>query len=487
MNAHLARLPFLSLVLLALLPRVGSAGPVETKAYVATTDFSTGSMSAVTLASRAVQVDVASVYSDATLRWWGGKLYVVNRLGADNIQVVDPAQGFATVQQFSVGPGSNPQDIAVVSPTKAYVSCLGSASLQIVNPAAGTVTGAIPLAGFADSDGIPDAAHLAIAGGYLFVALQRLTNFQPVNTSMVAVVDLAADTVVDVDPWTPGVQAIPLVGRNPVTRFAYDPFTQSLLIGCAGAFGVLDGGIEAIPLAGGGAIVPGQPRWQSTGNVITEPALGGDIGEIGFLLPGHSYAIVSDASYHESVVSWNALTGQKLATIYAPGGFNLPDLAVSLDRDELWVCDAHTTTPGLHVFQCSTDTQVAGPLDTGLPPYQIAFDRDDVTIPLAPAAGVAGGARPSAALALSAPWPDPARERVSLRLDLPRAGDASVEVLDLAGRRVRVLASGARPAGESTVGWDLRDEGGNRAAPGMYLVRARMGEMSITRKVVTVR
>src|SRR6185436_6700944 len=59
---------------------------------------------------------------DAVVRSYGGLLYVVARLGGDNIQVVDPADGFSVTSQFSTGQGTNPQDLIAVSTTKAYVS-----------------------------------------------------------------------------------------------------------------------------------------------------------------------------------------------------------------------------------------------------------------------------------------------------------------------------------------------------------------------------
>ncbi len=481
------RAPLAFLALLALLPRVGSTAPIETKAYVVTTDFTTGGLSAVDLATRAVSPDVASVHSDATLRWWGGRLYVVNRFGQDNIQVIDPAQGYATVRQFSTGNGSNPQDIAVVSPTKAYVSCLGLAELLIVNPAAGTVTGSISLTPFADGDGPPEAAHLALGDGRLFVALQRLVNFVPAETSLVAVIDTRADTVLDVNPARPGVQAIPLVGRNPTTSFEYDPFGGRLLIGCAGAFGVLDGGIEAIPVVGGDVIVPGQPLYQSTGFLITEQELGGELADLAFLLPGHSYAIVSDASFDASVVAWNTLTGLKLGTVYKPGGGGgLPDMALSPMRDELWVCDTKSTAPGLRVFRCGTDSPLAGPLATGLPPYQITFDRDDISFAshLLSVAPPAAEPRP---LAFTRAWPNPARDGITMSLSGTDAGPLQVEVLDLAGRQVRRWVVEAPTRNATTVRWDLRAEDGNRVPAGVYVVRAREGGMSTARQVIAVR
>ena len=60
---------------------------------------------------------------------YSGLIYVINRFGQDNIQVIDPGNHFATVKQFSTGNGSNPQDIAFLSATKAYVARYGSSDL----------------------------------------------------------------------------------------------------------------------------------------------------------------------------------------------------------------------------------------------------------------------------------------------------------------------------------------------------------------------
>ena len=58
---------------------------------------------------------------------WRGPLAagsVTNRLNADNIQIIDPQQGYTTPAnaQVSVDNGTNPQDIAFVNANKAYVS-----------------------------------------------------------------------------------------------------------------------------------------------------------------------------------------------------------------------------------------------------------------------------------------------------------------------------------------------------------------------------
>jgi hypothetical protein len=361
-----ARVPLVVAALLAGCATKGSItapfGLGSDQAFVVTSDFSTGGLSVIDLDTRKVGANVATVHADATLRVHDGLIYVVNRFGQDNIQIIDPARNFATLRQFSTGNGSNPQDIAFAGARRAYVSRYGSSAVLVVDRGSGRQLNAISLAAFADGDGLPEMARMALVGSYLFVACQRLTNFAAVNASVVVVIDVRTDAIVDVDPGTPGVQAITLTDRNPVTDLVYDAGSHTLLVGCAGSFGALDGGIERIdPVA-----------LKDLGVVISEATLGGDIGDIAWNGPGHSYAIVSDASFNASVVAWSAASGTTLGTVYAPGGFSLPDCEVNV-RGELYVCDNRFTAPGVRVFRAGADTLLAGPLDTGLPPSQIAF------------------------------------------------------------------------------------------------------------------
>jgi len=455
------------------------AGAAETKVFAFTSDFSTGSLSFADLATREVTPDVAMVGSDAVLRYSGGLLYVVNRFGGDNIQVIDPAT-FTTLRQFSVGNGTNPQDIVFISPTKAYVSRYGSASLLVVDPsdANGLPQSTISLAGFADSDGIPEMARMIKVGRYVFVACQRLTNFAASNPSLVVVIDSQTDQVVDVDPITPGVQAITLTLRNPVTTFDYDRVNGRLWIGCAGDFGVLDGGVEVI----------NPYTFADEGVRVTEATLGGDINDVVWQSATHAYALVGDGSVNR-LVSWNPTTGAKIATVFtANGGFSLPDMELN-DRGELWVCkNPNPATPtdpaGLLVFSIANEALLAGPLDTGLPPIVITFDHatDEVTGVDAPPPPLV-----SSALSLRAPWPNPSRGPVSLALSLAHEADVDMVVMDAAGRRVRRLVSGAIAAGEHALSWDLTDERGRRVAAGVYFVRAQVGETVMTRRLAVLK
>lgn len=462
------RIPLI-LVLLALPVAAAPAAAAQSRAYVLTSDFATGSLSTIDIVTRLVSNDVASVHSDAVERWFDGRLYVLNRFGADNLQVLDGVT-CATLHQFSMGNGSNPYDLAFASPTKAYVARYESADLWIVNPVTEAHTGTLSLAAFADADGIPEMDHLVKVGPLLFVSLQRLNRnagFQPTDSSLVAVIDTRTDTVVDCDPVRPGTQAILLKATNPVTAFQFDRETSRLLIGCIGFYGQLDGAIEWIDAV----------HLVSLGVAITEEDLGGDIGDVVWNGPAKSYAIVSDSDFNAALVSWSPATGLKLATVYSPGGFTVPDAEVN-DRGELYVCNSNFAAPSIHVFSTTTDHEVSDPLNLTLPPQRVGFDA---------AGGQVTAVEPAPArAALSAPWPNPARDRASFRLELKSAGEATIEAFDLGGRRVRTLAAGAHAAGITDVVWDLADEHGRRVGPGVYLVRVRSAEANATRRVLVV-
>jgi hypothetical protein len=73
-----------------------------------------------------------------------------------------------------------------------------------------------------------------------------------------------------------------------------------------------------------------------------------------------------------------------------------------------------------------------------------------------------------------------------LSFTLARAGDARLEVFDLAGRRVRVLASGTMTAGPHETRWDLRDASGSAVASGVYLARLTAPGASGVRRFVVL-
>jgi DNA-binding beta-propeller fold protein YncE len=99
--------------------------------------------------------------------------------------------------------------------------------------------------------------------------------------------------------------------------------------------------------------------------------------------------------------------------------------------------------------------------------------------------GVADPGGP-AAIGLSV-FPNPARHHTRVAFTVPTVAASPVEaqVIDLAGRRVRVLAEGPLGPGPQVLTWDGTDQTGRRVPGGIYFVRITLaGGPSRTAKIV---
>ncbi len=67
-------------------------------------------------------------------------------------------------------------------------------------------------------------------------------------------------------------------------------------------------------------------------------------------------------------------------------------------------------------------------------------------------------------------YPNPFRSNAEIRLSLPQSGDASLEIFDATGRKVRTLFEGAAPS-TPVLRWDGRDDAGRDVGSGVYFYR----------------
>jgi FlgD Ig-like domain len=94
---------------------------------------------------------------------------------------------------------------------------------------------------------------------------------------------------------------------------------------------------------------------------------------------------------------------------------------------------------------------------------------------------------PVLALRIYPPAPNPLTDRTLVAFDLPAPLDVAIEVFDVTGAQVRVLADGAWPAGRHALRWDAADAQGRRVRAGLYWVRVRLGTLTRTQKMVVMR
>lgn len=454
-----------------------SRAVAEDYLFAVTTDYETsGQCGRMNLESPwNVETGLEPVGSDPLVRSWRNRIYVINRLYADAIQVLDPAADYETVLEFSVGPGSNPQDMEIVDGAKAYVTRYESTWLYVVDPGTGAITDSVDLSSFADADGLPEMARTALWGGRLFVQLQRIdrSTWTPVPPACLAVVDVATNGLVDADPGTPGVQGITLAGTNPNGPMRLDDGAGKLYVGCTGNYLAPDGGVERVDLS----------TLSSEGFVVTEASLGGDLGVIAVGGDRGFASVSSDWFFSTRIVSFDVSSGSILDTLYTTDGY-VPDIEYDSGTSHLFVADRKITAPGVIVFDGASGARLTpAPLSTGLPPA-------DLEIVRAIDAGVAGGAESEMMRAGRTAWaqPNPFQGETNLFFRAPAAGTAAGTVYDLRGRVIRRLASPERAGdGFAYLPWDGRDEGGRRVPPGTYFYRIETFEGAMSARITVVR
>ncbi|MFH1171531.1 MAG: T9SS type A sorting domain-containing protein, partial [bacterium] len=84
--------------------------------------------------------------------------------------------------------------------------------------------------------------------------------------------------------------------------------------------------------------------------------------------------------------------------------------------------------------------------------------------------------------------PNPVRENCTISLAMPHAGTASIELYDVAGRRVHTVATNADHAtGVTTYLWDGRADDSQRVPTGVYFVRCTTGTTTRMQRMLLVR
>jgi hypothetical protein len=212
---------------------------------------------------------------------------------------------------------------------------------------------------------------MLVRNGLVYVALQHI-DFKQAQLPKVA-----RGEVVVIDPTTDRiVTVIQLNGKNPASAFQFSPTLNRLLISSIGDFAVNDGGIEAI-----------NPDTNSVDAqfAVSEATIGGDLTAFVIVSRTKGFAIVQDANFANSLITFDPSTGQRLNKIVGPlnvgplnvGPLNVgPHLAIN-SRNEVYlaVADTKTATPGLRIFDTVTDNEITTtPLNVGqFPPLFTLF------------------------------------------------------------------------------------------------------------------
>jgi hypothetical protein len=338
-----------------------------TRIGVVTTDFGSAGRFSVLTPDGVPLPGLSPIHSDAVARFQNGQVTVINRLNRDNIQVLDPAVGFLTVQEFSVGSGTNPHDYVRLSDAKGYVSLYNRNYIQIVQPATGFLTGTLSLAGYADADGLPETEALHLEGSLLYAAVQRLdrnqSNLPPSGISTLVEIDTGSDAL---------TASFNFPASNPFGKFHRVLFSgvPHLVIPCPARLGFIsemDGGVVAFNL---------QTRSFRPGFLYAETTAGGDILDVEILSDTEGYATVLDSVFNKSLQKFNPSTGQKLAVLsFSPATAGTISGLLLAPNGYLYAGDASFSQPGIKIYATQqNDTLLTPvPVSVGLRPFDLVY------------------------------------------------------------------------------------------------------------------
>ncbi len=462
------------LIALCCLALAGSL-QAQSSLFIVTSDFVTGSTALWDQQQDQAQINLLNIHADAVGTYHDGRVYIINRLGQDNILVLDESDLTAPLTQFSVGNGTNPHDIEIVAPDKAYITGYDTTDLLIVNPASGDELGRIDLSAFADGDGLPEVSQIVRVGQRLYLTCQRLDRggtWGPVDDSFMIVIDIETDTLVDIDPAADGIQGIVLDVPNPNSAVVLG---DKIAVSVVANFGDRAGGIELIDTATN----------QSLGLAVSEEDLGGDITALVMASQNEGFAVVSDENFANLVRPVNLASGSVGPPLESLSGGFIASMAV--DGNRLIVGDrgsfSDPDAAGLKIFDTATGAPLAGPISTGLPPASIVV--------LAPNAITAveeqTGDTPSD-FALQRPYPNPFNASILIPFQVSRAQTpVELTIYDILGQPVRTLVSGHLDAGAHARIWDGRNEIGQAVGNGLYMVRLRTGQQQTHAKMMLLK
>lgn len=360
----------------------GSSADFSDVAVVAgrTPDFSAGAVSLIqTEAPYAAQNNLNPGISDIIIRSGGDHYFLIERFLTDRISRYEAAAPDTPVYTYSTQDAadtesSNPSDLIIASPTKAYLLRYGAGKLWIVNPSAATEaefkTGEIDLSGYDSFDGIPEMIAGIVRNGRLYVAMQRLENFSATKEAFVAVFDVASDA--EITTGAAGtLKGISLPVRNPTGLAATSD--GDILVVAEGGYDndfnpVYDGGIARIDRQTFETAVI-----VDDGTAAAAPF--GQIVDLGIADDDRAYFIGSTGFFgSQTVYRFNPAGGSTPVAVSDLTAGKFGTLAVS-PEGQLFVGLNDDEAPGVAIlgFAAGTETVLAERVDTVLTPINIDF------------------------------------------------------------------------------------------------------------------
>jgi hypothetical protein len=344
---------------------------------VTSTDFATGAVGLVELATRTVFADLALASSDAMPVVEDGRVFIINRYGFDYIDELDPHAELALVHEWAIASNledtpSNPHDLVLDADGHAWVTLHGAPELQrfafpTLHGAKVETELALDLLSFADADAIPELSLALSCGELLFVSAERIDRESWVPAEQTVLIPVRSGdepTLFEFDDAHAGADGINLlgVGVGPWRIDPADPSGHTILL--------RNTGIERIDL------VAGTSEWVVSQQVFEDAGyerlqLGGfDIDD-----SGRMWVAAASADFTETSLLRVDLAGAQPSLVVEVPGLQSVSGALEIVGHEAWFADTTMGASGLRIFDLSSNPVVElpeSPLPVGLAPIGLA-------------------------------------------------------------------------------------------------------------------
>jgi hypothetical protein len=354
----------LFLFLLACSANALAAPPSETfkktghnSLYVVSTDFITGGVYRVDLATGRVSSAVLPVAPDATARWdkENNQLVVLNRSTGNTNLTVAPADLSKITTQIPLPAKSNPQDVFFLGNREVYVSFLKEKYIGRFHLGSGKKIAEVALTALEDEDGFAEATYFQRVGDQLVVALQRLNSaiYQPSGKSYLGLLDTKKN----------------ILKTAPIELEEPNPFTELKVKDGFLYVGEMEFIDRDVPILMGGIERFDALTLKSQKMVISEKELGGDIQDFEILTPTQGVAIVGTPD--TEVVLFDPSTGKKNQVLLAREGIRFAHVMADYERQVFFVADRNASSPSIRIFDFNGVEKAALQISLKLPPFRM--------------------------------------------------------------------------------------------------------------------
>ncbi len=366
-------------------PLLGSETELDGKfAFVASraADYGSGRVDRISLADgNIVNGSYPAALSAIAIDTDGVHPYQIGRYNIDSITRYDAVDTSIVDYQFSVldkeAVPANPQDIAFIDGTKAYLTRRGSSKLWIIDPDATSADdfkiGEIDLGAY-DID-LPNMTDAIIVDDKLFVLIERLTELPqaqiPNKRGYVAVFNTITDTEINTRQGAGGLKGIELLVTNP-TSLQYDEDTGQIYV--VGRGNYFESAEITTDFHSGGVQVIDPTTYQHS--MLLDD--GTDTANQGYFLQAEIVNaklgyLVTYASFGDSSLrTFSPATGRLFeATIPALQNIDITTIAEGPDN-HLWV-GINDASPGFYRIDLATGELAPERIATSLIPLGIVF------------------------------------------------------------------------------------------------------------------